>query len=126
MCSISPYARMDSFRFIRKVFFMLNTSIIECCMGRVPAGGQAPVQRKLVCGNQAPIRLSISPYADMDLTRFFSTIFFIIALPPKVSVKDSCRSAADAVEHLAVIGHGLNQVLQHNVLHNSITSKSEW
>ena len=35
------------------------------------------------------------------------------------------RSAADAVQHLAVSGHGLDQILSKSVLHNKNTPKIE-
>ena len=40
--------------------------------------------------DQQPTRQSISPYADMDLTRFLAKVFFIIKIPPKLRVKSSC------------------------------------
>ena len=54
----------------------------------------------------------------MDLHRFFIIVFFIVEIPPKVELrKVKPKLAADAVEHLAVAGHGLAQVLHHSVLH---------
>ena len=35
------------------------------------------------------------------------------------------ESGADPSLHFAVLGHGLNQVLHHSILHNIITSKIE-
>ena len=37
-----------------------------------------------------------------------------------------CLSAANAVQHFTVLGHGLGQVLQNNVLHNINTSIIGW
>ena len=36
-----------------------------------------------------------------------------------------CFLATDAVQHLAICGHGLNQILNDNILHNKNTSKIE-
>ena len=36
------------------------------------------------------------------------------------------RSAADAGQHLAIVSHGLDQVLHHIVLHKIIPPKNEW
>ena len=43
----------------------------------------------------------------------------------KVWVRNVFRLAADAGQHLAVVSHVLNQILDHNVLHNKNTSKIE-
>ena len=56
----------------------------------------------------------------MDLVRFF--MIFIVKLPPKFEWERSLKSAANAVQHLAVSGHGLNQILSKSVLHNKNTS----
>jgi len=40
-------------------------------------------------------------------------------------VRNGFLLAAHAAEHLAVLGHGLNQILSKSVLHNMFTSKIE-
>ena len=40
-------------------------------------------------------------------------------------MRNVLRLAADAVQHLAVVLHGLNQILSKSVLHNINTSKIE-
>ena len=69
-----------------------------------------------------PMQADISPMFCMVLMMFF----IVILISSKSCVWIVFRSDADLVQHLAVVGHVLNQILDNNVLHSINTSKIEW
>ena len=66
---------------------------------------------------------SISPISCIPLIRFFFIDIYHNLLYWVVSVDGKWGLAADFGQHLAVCGHGLNQILSKSVLHNKNTSK---
>ena len=70
-----------------------------------------------------PMQADISPIFCIAFTMFF--FIDIILLPPKIECV-MLLLAAHAVQHFAVLGHGLNQILSKSVLHNINTSKIAW
>ena len=70
-----------------------------------------------------PTQAAISPIFCMVFRMFF---FIVIMVISKVRVKNIFWLAADTGQHLAVVSHVLNQILDNNILHNKNTSKIEY
>ena len=84
---------------------------------------QIPPDMSVWCVNyRVPMQAAISPIFCMVFRMFF---FIVIMVTSKVWVRNVFWLAADTGQHLAVVSHVLNQILDHNVLHNKNTSKIE-
>ena len=78
---------------------------------------------RAVISYRVPMQAAISPMFCIAFMMFFFIVIKYYLL--KVGEKSVCFLAADVLQHLAVVSHGLNQILNNSVLHNKNTSKIE-